>query len=342
MMEFFKPFKPGTPSSVHERLTSVEIGKLWVIYMGNTLSQCILGYFLQHVDDPDVKKVVSYAKGLSDEFVQNIIDIFNKESMPIPKGMTSEDVNLGAPRLFADEFYLHYLKYVGKAGLSIYSIAVPLVLRKDVRDFFIYCLNCNMKLLSMANDVMLDKGWLMKPPAIPIPEKIDFVEKQNYFNGFFGNVRPLHALEITHLYDNLENNVVSKALLIGFSQTAKEKKVKEYLLRGKDITNKHIEICSQKLHKDNLPSPPLLDHLVSTSDFAPFSEKLMVYHKVDMFSMKIRFYSNALSLNGRQDLAAMYTKLIADVSLYMEDGSNILIDNGWLEQPPHAANRENS
>jgi hypothetical protein len=68
----------------------------------------------------------------------------------------------------------------------------------------------------------------------------------------------------------------------------------------------------------------------------------MVYHKVDMFSMKIRFYSNALSLNGRQDLAAMYTKLIADVSLYMEDGSNILIDNGWLEQPPHAANRENS
>jgi len=341
-MEFFKPFKLGTPSSTHERLTSTEIGKLWAIYLGNTLSQCILSYFLQHVNDPDVKKIVGYANSLSDEFVQNVKYIFKKEGIPLPLGLTSEDVNLGAPRLFADEFYLHYLKYVGKAGLSIYSVAVPLVLRKDVRDFFIYCLNCNMKLLSMANDVMLDKGWLMKPPPIPVPDKIDIVEKQSFFNGYFGNVRTLHALEITHLYDNLENNVVSKALLIGFSQTAKEKKVKEYLLRGKDITNKHVEICSQKLHKDNLPSPPLLDHLVSTSDFPPFSDKLMVQHKVDMFSMKIRSYSNALSLNGRRDLAAMYTKLIADVSLYMEDGSNILIDNGWLEQPPHAANRENS
>jgi hypothetical protein len=58
--------------------------------------------------------------------------------------------------------------------------------------------------------------------------------------------------------------------------------------------------------------------------------------------MKIRFYSNALSLNGRQDLAAMYVKLVADVGLYMEDGSNILIENGWLEQPPHAAKREDS
>ena len=64
------------------------------------------------------------------------------------------------------------------------------------------------------------KGFYIKPPQIPIPEKVDFIKKQNYLNGFFGDIRSLHALEIAHLYDNIENNITSKALLIGFSQVA--------------------------------------------------------------------------------------------------------------------------
>ncbi|MGM0904886.1 MAG: hypothetical protein ACQEXB_28050 [Bacillota bacterium] len=41
------------------------------------------------------------------------------------------------------------------------------------------------------------------------------------------------------------------------------------------------------LHKDNLPSPSFLDDLVTTSTFSPFSYKLMLFHKMDMFSMKM-------------------------------------------------------
>jgi hypothetical protein len=116
---------------------------------------------------------------------------------------------------------------------------------------------------------------------------VDFVKKQSYLNGFFCNVRPLQSLEITHLYDNIQNNATSKALIIGFSQTAKLKQVREFFVRGKEISNKHIETLSQLLHKDDLPSLPLLDHLVTNSTFAPFSDKLMIAHKLDMFSMRI-------------------------------------------------------
>jgi hypothetical protein len=35
------------------------------------------------------------------------------------------------------------------------------------------------------------------------------------------------------------------------------------------------------------------------------SDKLMIYHKVDMFSMKIREYANGASFNGRKDIGAM-------------------------------------
>ena len=325
----------------HIRLTSAEMGKLWTTYIGNTLAKCVLNYYLQHIDDQDIKKVIENALNLSETLVENIKEIFIQENFPIPIGYTQEDVNLDAPRLFSDEFYLHYLKYTSKAGMSIYSIAIPIMTREDIRDFFINALNSTVNLITEVNNVLMAKGFLIKPPQIPTPKKVDFIKKQNYLNGFFGDIRPLHALEIAHLYDNIDNNITSKALLIGFSQVAKNEKIREFFIRGKELTNKHIEISSQQLHKDNLPSPLLLDHLVSESTFSPFSDKLMLAHKIEMFSMKIRTVGNAISLNGRRDLGGMYTKFLTDIGLYVEDGANIMIDHGWMEQPPKAADRDN-
>jgi hypothetical protein len=272
--------------------------------------------------------------------VIGIKDIFIREDFPVPEGYTEEDVNLSAPRLFSDKFYLHYLIYTCKAGMSLYSTAIPIMSRKDVRYFFIDTLYSTVELVVDVNNLLEAKGLLVKPPSIPTPDKVNFVKQQSFLNGFFGDIRPLHALEIAHLYSSMENNITSKALLIGFSQVAKTEKVKEYFIRGKELTNKQIKACSQQLNKDNLPSPPLLDDLVSTSTASPFSDKLMMWHKIDMFSMKIREYANGISLNGRRDLGGMYAKFMMDVGLYLEDGANIMIDREWMEQPPEAADRE--
>ena len=43
------------------KLTSAEMGKLWVTYVGNTMAKCVLRYYLQHVDDEDIKKVLENA-----------------------------------------------------------------------------------------------------------------------------------------------------------------------------------------------------------------------------------------------------------------------------------------
>jgi hypothetical protein len=327
-------------TNMNEKMTSAEIGKLWAIYTGNSMSKCVLQHFLQHTNDEDIKKILQDALNLCINFMGEIVKLFEKENIPIPKGLKDEDVNLKAPRLFADEFYLHYLKYVAKAGLSLYSTAIPMMLRIDVRDFLINCNSYTIALLTQVNETLENKGFLTKPPVIPIPKRVDFVKKQSYLNGFFGDVRPLHALEIAHLYDNIENNATSKALIIGFSQVANMDHVRDFLHRGKEMTMKHIESCTQKLHKDDLPAHPLLDDLVEPSTISPFSDKLMVFHKIDMFSMKIRSYANAISLNGRRDLGAMYGKFFADIGRYVEDGANILIDEGWMESPPQAADRD--
>ncbi|OLS41113.1 hypothetical protein BTR25_04400 [Bacillus sp. MRMR6] len=327
-------------SADQRKLTSVEMGKLWITYAGNTMSQCIFKYYLQHVEDAEIKKVVEYALNLSESILASIKEIYEETGFPVPIGMTEEDVNIHAPRLFADEFYLFYLRYVGKTGLSIYSIAVPLVMQNDIRDLFISWLNSTVELSNMVNDLLQTKGLYVQPPTLPIPERVTFIDKQSYLRGFLGDTRPLHAMEITHLHNNMDNNVTSKALLTAFSQTARDEKVRDFFKRGEKIAHKHIESCSKQLSDEDLPGAPLIDHLISTSTTPPFSDKLMLAHKIDMFSMKIRSYGNGASLNGRRDIGAMYAKFLLDVSLYVEDGANLMIDMGWMERPPSAANRK--
>lgn len=334
-----KPLKLKTEKfDKGQKLTSAEMGKLWATYMGNSMSANILRYFLKHVEDKDIKFVLQNGLYLSESFLNDISAILEQEDFPIPIGFTDKDVNLDAPRLFEDEFFLHYIKYAAKAGLSLYGVAIPLVMREDVLDFFMSASKTTGELLVQINKVLIEKGLLIKPPWLRVPNKVKFIENPSYFKGFLGEVRPLHALEITHLYDNIENNVTSKALLIGFSQVAKDVKVQNLLIKGLEITEKTVDQLREKLHKENLPSPSVLDHLVTDSAFAPFSDKLMLFHKADMFSMKIRSFANSAAVNGRRDLALLYAKSIMKVTAFSEDAGNLMIQKSWLEQPPHAEN----
>lgn len=340
-MTTIKPIKMSSnKTSPYEKLTSAEMGKLWATYIGNTMSECILSHYLQHVEDKEIKTLLNNALMITKDFKQRITDIFNKDHFPIPIGFSlNEDVNLDAPRLFEDQFYVHYLKYVAKAGLSIYNVAMPLVLRKDVKDFFNYSVSSTFELLDQIKSILIHKNFIRKPPEIPIPVKAEYI-KQNFLNGYLGHIRPLHALEIAHLYDNIENNVTSKALILGFSQVVQDEKIRELFQKGKDITHKAVERYMQQLEQVNLPSPSFIDDLVTTSTVSPFSKKLMLYHKVDMFSMKIRAFGNSVAVSGRHDIAFMYARSFMNISLFLEDATKILIENGWMEKPPEAVDRE--
>ena len=340
-MGTIKPIKIGSAkSSTSEKLTAAEMGKLWATYMGNSMSKCILSYYLKHVEDRDIKTLLENALNLAEEFMKITSDIFEKENFPVPTGFGEADVNLGAPRLFQDEYYVHYLKYAAKAGMSIYNVAVPLVYRKDVAEFFTYCLDSTMALMGQIKELLMDKGLIMKPPLIPIPDKVEFVH-QDFLNGYFGHVRPLHALEITHLYDNIENNVTSKALIMAFAQVVKDEKIRHLFERGRDLTTASIESYMKMLHNENLPSPTFLDDLVTDSTFAPFSDKLMLFHKMDMFSMKLRAFGNSVAVNGRHDIGLLYARSLMKIGAFVESAAKIMIEKGWMEQPPRAVIRTN-
>lgn len=53
----------------------------------------------------------------------------------------------------------------------------------------------------------------------------------------------------------------------------------------------------------------------------------------------IAFYGSAFSVNARRDLGAKYLLLTNELARYSEDGANLMISKGWLEQPPLATDR---
>ncbi|MBP2239514.1 hypothetical protein J2Z40_000067 [Cytobacillus eiseniae] len=342
ILQTIKPIKLGSnKTSSNEKLGSAEMGKLWATYMGNSMSKCILEYFLQHVEDNDIKTLLQNALKLCEEFMKTTKEIFEKDGFPIPEGFGKDDVNLGAPRLFQDEYYVHYLKYTAKAGLSIYNVAIPLVFRKDVKEFFIQCMHSTISLMEQVKEILIIKGYIIKPPIIPIPEKVEFVHK-DFLNGFIGHVRPLHALEIAHFYDNIENNVTSKALITAFAQIVKDEKIRELFEKGREGTAKNLDRYMKMLTNESLPTPSYLDHLITESTFSPFSDKLMLFHKMDMFTMKIRAFGNSLAVNGRHDIGLLYTNSLMKVAVFVESAAKIMIEKGWMEQPPRAIDRKNN
>jgi hypothetical protein len=324
------------------RLTTAEIGNLWLSYQNDSMAICILKYFLAKVEDTQIRPVIEYALELSNNHVDRVTKIMKNENFPIPKGFSDEDVNVTAPRLFSDTFYLIYLQNMSRAGLTAYSLAVPLMARSDVLDFYHECLASSAELNIKASKVMLSKGVYSRAPYISIPDNVDFVKKQNYLEGFFkfGDPRPLDTIEITAIFVCILTNILGKILLTGFSQVAKSQTVRGYMYRGTRIASKHIEVFGSLLQKDNLSSPATWDSEVMDSTVSPFSDKLMMYHTRVLSLASIANYGTSIAGSSRHDLAVNYARLTTEFGLFADDGSNIMIENKWMEQPPQADNRK--
>ncbi|MEW9051497.1 MAG: DUF3231 family protein [Neobacillus sp.] len=327
-------------NSHHPKLTSAEIANLWSQYINDSMAHCVLSFFVEKVEDPDIKKVLVFAKSLSQTHLEKIEKFLHEENYPNPIGFKKEDVNLDAPPLFSDLFCLQYIYVMTLHGLTGYAGAVGTSIRADMRSYFIESSSNTMQLYNMAIDVMVSKGLISRPPNINPPSKVDFVEKQSFLTGWFGNRRPLNAIEVSGIYFNLQKTIVKIVLEIGFSQVAVSKKIREYMKRGEKICDRHFKVLSEILDESNLPSPKRWDAEITNSTVAPFSDKLMLFHIVTLVASASGYYGAAFAMAQRRDLGAQYEFLILDISRYAEDGANLLIDHGWLEQPPLFEDRD--
>lgn len=325
----------------NSKLTSSELAEIWGAYMNASLTSTVLKYFIQKVEDNEIAAVIQHALDMTQKQLEELTTFFHQENKSIPIGFTDQDVNIDAQNLYTDNFFLQYVYQMGSLGMFSFSGAVAMSTREDVYSFFSEGLNRYNELHKKALTVSIEKGLYTKPPSIPTLNNVDFVQKQSFLTGWFGNRRPLTALEIANLFSHIQRNSLGIATLTGFSQVAKSKEVREYILRGIEIARKQINVFHSILEEGQVPTPMGSDAMVTDSNkISPFSDKLMLFHVTGMIAIGISFYGMSISTNIRRDLAANYTRLSGEIALYSEDGAELMISNGWLEEPPRMVDRD--
>ncbi|UFU00090.1 DUF3231 family protein [Radiobacillus kanasensis] len=320
------------------KLTANEIGFMWTQYVQNTMSIQILSYFLEKVEDEDIKKVIVHALEMSKYCVRTIKEIFSHEKLPVPEGFSENDVDLNAPKLFSDSLMLMFLENMSKAGLLAHGLSLAGSARKDIRELFTYSLTENMKFFNLSTDTSLAKGLFVRAPQIDIQDEVEYVQGKKYLSPF--NKRVLNTIEISHIFENIKTNTVGTQICMGFAQTTDSKEVKAYMKRGQKISQKHIDIFSNMLKESNITAPTGSDIAVSNSNTRVFSDRLVIFLMSVLSATGQGNYSTASTGSMRYDLTLNYQRLSVEIALFAKEGLDIMINHGWLEEPPQAVDHE--
>ena len=322
-------------------LISSEITGLWESYMSDTMLVCVLEYYLSQVEDEQTRAILQQTFDLSTQNIQVITNLLNEEQLPIPDGFTDKDVNINAPRLFTDAFYLHYLGFMSRVAMNNYTLILNQIARSDIRGFFSKRIYEYIDLYNNSADLRLSKGIYIRAPRVEVPKDIQYIKGQSFMYDWFGEKRPLLTVEITHIFSVIYGNIVGTAITTAFGQVSKEKINSKYFFKGGEISTKQIDELTAILTKENIPIPSSSDSYLTGSTVAPFSEKLMLNHTIVLASSGISRLGSAIANTMRSDISLKYIKFTAEDMKYSKDGSDILIDNGWFEQPPQAIKHQN-
>lgn len=322
------------------RITSAEISNLWTHYIWETMAVCVSKHVLKCVKDTEIKATFEFALTLSNNHIKVIKKLFNQEMFPIPNGFTDEDVNLNAPPLFSENFWLKYIYSMSMHGCSLYSLAFNTSSRRDLRDFYSQCMNDSMDIYNKSIDVLIAKGEYQKSPYFSNPKKVEYIKSLSYITDIFGKQRSLNSIEAGNIFFNLKKSMLQKGLTLGFSKVCQSNEIRKFMEKGLDVINKHIGLFSTLLQANNLHVPKSLDSEVTDSSIAPFSDKLLLFHTGVLFLIAATYYNYAAVTSMRVDLIAHCETAIARDYKMLAQFSQLMIKNHWQEEPPISDDRQ--
>ncbi|MET3698972.1 uncharacterized protein DUF3231 [Bacillus oleivorans] len=322
------------------KLISSEVAALWSAFMQNSMSYWIVQHFANVNEDPESTEIIQTTLTNCNFVVNEVKRIFETENHAVPIGFTQEDVNFKAGRVYSDLFTLRYIKYMAAAGTAAAAAFLEVLARNDVRQFFSKTSKMFMKLYNDTCDLLLKKGAFIRSPTIAPMEKAEYLQSESFLSGIIGRHRPLTAIELGHISKNTETNSIGRTFVAGFSQTAQSPEVRKYMERGTEIAAKHETVFRQILVEDGVPLPSTWDSTISQSTVAPYSDKLMMFQTNSLSVISIAGYGAAIGASLRKDLGGHYTRLVAEILQYANDGVQLMIENRWMEQPPQNVDRD--
>ncbi len=89
-----------------------------------------------------------------------------------------------------------------------------------------------------------------------------------------------------------------------------------------------------------MPIPITYQSSTTDSTESPFSDKLIIFHVGVFIAHSITGFGLALANCARTDLILIFARLVAELTDYVKDGLDLMIENGWLEKVPETADRK--
>lgn len=324
--------------------TASEIGNLWESYFAESMAVTFLKQYVAKSGKPELQPVLQYALDVATQRVQALEDLLNSMNHPIPQVFGEKDVDINIPPLFSETFRVLYTRLMHRYQLISYTKAFTTSYRQDLRNFFANCIRTSAEIFQKATDALLGKGILPKAPGINIPQQLEYVQSKDYFghffSRFFGDQRPLNALEIGQIYSIIESEYIFRMLKTGYIQVVKSQKIQDYMQKCKGEIEKHIGKLATVLAKDDIAIPVISEILVTESKQSPFSDKLILSHFTAATAFTITAVGIVMPDISRKDVALIMVGIATDLLRLAKEGAELMIESGWLEKIPESADRK--
>ena len=324
-----------------QALSSSELGTLWLTYQQKTMVQRMLEYFIEQADDNQAKEIMQDAHMKVINYLEDIKAILKNEGAVIPVGFTEKDVNIGVPKLYDNMFDIMFCRLISSISMGLHTLHMSMAYRKDIVLLYKELTAFTQSVYDECVDYLQKKDVLPRPPAVSMPKSVEFADGTNYMSGFnlFSEKRALNTVEVAHLYNAIESNIIGMQMITGFAQVANEPEVKKYFIKGKELAKKIVTDYTQLFLQSDIQPPSTWGANATDSKVAPFSDKLMMYCTSIFcgFGLGANALGTAFSL--RSDLPLIMVNTAKDVLTYGRDGGKIMAKNGWLEEPPSMQDR---
>ncbi|WP_246202481.1 DUF3231 family protein [Virgibacillus doumboii] len=322
-------------------LVSSEYATLWVVYQKKSMMVQVIGRFASINQDPEITEILQTFLDKEKEFVNEIADIFKQEGAAVPVAFTENDVYPDAPRLFDDIYHAQYLRMMMKIATGIHALHMSMTYRADIMALYKKFSAFAEENCEKTTQLLLNRGALSKSPAVTAPDHVAFAKEKDYRDGFklSGQRRSLNMVEVAYLYQGIESNVTGMKLMTGAAQVAKEKEIRKYFFRGKEISKSIISKFSNVLMDSDINAPTTSAGLVTDSTTAPFSDKLFMYNTSLLSTFGLGSSALGTSFSLRNDLPLKMAMAGKDIFNFASDGGNLMIKYGWTEEPPQMVDR---
>lgn len=322
-------------------LTSSEISNIWAVYMKYSMELRFLEYFIETTEDGQIRKIVDSMLNQTRKSMEEVKNQFVSENLVVPKGLTREDIQVNACKVFSDIFILIFCYDLSMLSLSTYPGAFAESTKAEIRNHFQSGIDFNMNIQNEMVKLMLSKGVYIRPPQLAVENVVDFVDEKKYLSGLIGESRPINMPEVANVFRLINRAHFSKMVFVAFSKLAISKDLKKHFSKGRDGIQAVLDSLQEILENENIPIPAASDYNIFEVENSPFSDKLMLYFVNSCLGLFcFTMLCQAMTSSFRSDIVARVAKIMFQMQDYYKDGVKLTIKEGWMEKPPQSIDRK--